>query len=314
MIFMFYLFMGTGVVLMMVGAGILRREYSPVPTFSQSKETTTSTLEKVLVQETPQPTFTPQPTPTTTKTAIPYTIELNPKDQAEMILIPAGEFIMGSDAGTDPYFWGAEGPEHTVKLDTYLIYRTEVTNAMYQACVDAKACPRPERTFSATRESYFGNPQFSNYPVIYVSWTGALSYCQWADAKLPTEAQWEKASRGNDQRLFPWGDDIPNALLAHFNAQDTTEVGMYPEGASPFGILDMAGNVLEWVNDRFQAGYYSISPPENPPGPAGTNRRVIRGGAWHHTDISALRTVARASLVENYTGNDIGFRCAVSAP
>lgn len=300
---------------MVVGLGVYYWEdFSPQFSFSRPIAEITSTILPTKIRDTPTLAFTPSPTQTFTPTPVPYTIELNPKDQAEMVLILSGEFTMGSDANTDPYFWGAEGPAHVILLDSFYIYRTEVTNAMYQACVDAKACPKPAQVFSATRDDYFQNPQYAKYPVIYVSWVGALSYCQWADAKLPTEAQWEKAARGTDGRLFPWGDNTPVFSLANFNSQDTAVTGNYPQGVSPYGVLDLAGNVLEWVNDRFQSDYYSISPYENPIGPAGTDRRVIRGGAWHHSDISALRVVARASLRESYTGNDVGFRCVVPSP
>jgi eukaryotic-like serine/threonine-protein kinase len=309
------LFTLTGCILMVAGLGVHYWEDLSLPiSFSRPTDEPTSTIQPTQPDHTPTPVITSSPTETFTPTPVPYTIELNPKDQAEMVLIAAGEFTMGSDANTDLYFWGAEGPAHAVLLDSFLIYRTEVTNAMYQVCVEAKACPRPAQVFSATRADYFQNPQYANHPVIYVSWVGALAYCQWADAKLPTEAQWEKAARGTDGRLFPWGDNTSASALANFASQDTVVTGNYPQGVSPYGVLDMAGNVLEWVNDRFQAGYYSLSPYENPIGPAGTDRRVIRGGAWHHTDLSALRVVARASLKESYTGNDIGFRCVVPSP
>lgn len=311
--YLFSSFVATGCILMAGGAVFLWRDFGSVYVINQpAREEPVNTIvapptEKIFIPS-------PSPTDTLTPTVIPYTIQINTKDNAEMVLVPSGEFTMGSDQKSDPYFWGAEGPEHTVFLDSYYIYRTEVTNAMYQECVNAKACPKPAQVFSATHADYFVNPQYSKYPVIYVSWTGALSYCQWAIAKLPTEAQWEKAARGTDGRLFPWGNDTPTSSLLSFNSRDTAEIGSFPQGVSPYGALDMAGNVLEWVNDRFQSGYYSVSPLENPIGPAGTDRRVIRGGAWHHSDISALRTVARASLKESYTGNDIGFRCVIPSP
>ena len=313
--YLFSSFILMGCILMTFGAVFLWRDFGSAYFINQpiKEEPVNTTIAP------PPPTQTlfvpsPSPTDTLTPTVIPYTITINTKDNAEMVLVSSGEFTMGSDSKTDPYFWGAEGPSHTVSLDSYYIYRTEVTNAMYQACVDVKACPKPAQILSATRDDYFVNPQYSNYPVIYVSWVGAVSYCKWVEAKLPTEAQWEKAARGADSRVFPWGNDAPTASLLNFNSGDTTEIGSFPQGVSPYGALDMAGNVLEWVNDRFQSDYYSISPLENPIGPAGTDRRVIRGGAWHHADISALRTVARASLKESYTGNDIGFRCVVPSP
>lgn len=306
--YLFTSLMVLGCILMIAGITFLWRDFGSAYFVTQPTETPVILPAETFIPPTPLPSDTPAPT------AMPFNIEINAKDNTEMVLVEAGEFLMGSDQATDSYFWGAEGPSHTVFLDSYYIYKTEVTNAMYQACVDEKACPKPSQIYSATREDYFINSQYANYPVIYVSWVGALSYCQWAGAKLPTEAQWEKAARGIDGRMFPWGNELPAPSLLNYNASDTAEVGSFPQGVSPFGALDIAGNVLEWVNDRFQSGYYDVSPLENPIGPAGGNRRVIRGGAWEHLDISALRTVARASLAESYTGNNIGFRCVIPSP
>jgi len=251
-------------------------------------------------------------------------------DGAELAFVPSGEFTMGMDPDPDPNkFWGAEAPAHRVSLDSYYIYRTEVTNAMYQACVVAKACPRPEANNSRTRENYFENPEYSNYPVILVSWIGAVSYCQWAQARLPTEAEWEKAARGDDERFFPWGNGPLAGDLANFcdqtcpaslredslndGYQDTAPVGNYPPGASPYGALDMAGNVWEWVSDYFSEGYYQVSPFENPLGPGSGSRRVVRGGSWFNPG-GGVRTVARASQRPNTALDTVGFRCVVDAP
>jgi len=229
-----------------------------------------------------------------------------------LIFIPAGEFTMGSNDNLDPYFWGAEGPQHTVLLDEYWIYQTEVTNAMYQQCVAAKQCPLPQWPRSATRDEYYPNPQFANYPVIFVSYVHAQAYCRWAEAALPTEAQWEKAARGTDLRLFPWGGNPPTNGQINFQNQDTAEVGSFPGDISPYGVLDMAGNVWEWVFDYFQPTFYSVSPEENPRGPASGTTRVIRGGAFFG-DAGAVRTVVRASLNPNETFEAVGFRCAVES-
>lgn len=299
---------------MAIGAFLIgRNAINEWPTFKPDADPTITAVAMILSASS-TPTIMSTPTSQPTETPIPYVTEINSPDQAEMVLISSGEFRMGSDANTDPYFWGAEGPRHIVYLDDYYIYRNEVTTAMYQTCVAAKACPKPSQVMSATREVYYGNPEFADFPVIYVSWVGAASYCKWAGGNLPTEAQWEKAARGTDVRLFPWGDEPPSSGTANFNARDTVQVGSFSQGISPYGAFDMSGNVLEWVFDRFQAGFYSTSPLENPVGPAGGNRRVIRGGAWHHTDASALRVVARASMNEAYTGNDIGFRCVATLP
>lgn len=237
----------------------------------------------------------------------------NQKDGAELVLIPAGEFLMGSQPERDPYFYGAESPVHTVNLRDYWIYRTEVTNAMYRKCAAVHACPKPDRISSNTRLDYFENPQYDNYPVVYVSWKDANAYCKWAGGRMPTEAEWEKAGRGIDGRLFPWGDQTPNKDLAQFNASDTAPVGSFIDGASPYGVFDMAGNVIEWVFDWFQSTYYKISPVDNPRGPATGDDRVYRGGSYHN-DAGAIRVVMRGGRRESHSNVDIGFRCVVDTP
>jgi formylglycine-generating enzyme required for sulfatase activity/uncharacterized caspase-like protein len=229
--------------------------------------------------------------------------QVSDKDGMTLLYVPAGEFTMGSDGESD------EKPPHTVYLDAFYIDQTEVTNAMYAKCVTAGACSAPSSTESRTHTSYYGNSQFDNYPVLYVSWDDANKYCAWAGGDLPTEAQWEKAARGDDARVYPWGDQTPDASRLNFNNNvgDTTEVGKYPTGASPYGALDMAGNVWEWVRDFY--GSYPSSAQRNPTGPTSGNTRVLRGGSWL---VGA--TVVRASDRGRYgPGNlvgDYGFRCA----
>lgn len=229
-------------------------------------------------------------------------------DLAQLIFIPAGSFTMGSDPDTDPYYWGAEAPPHEVYLDDYWIMRTEVTNGMYQKCENQKACPLPALYGSQTRQSYYGNPEFNDYPVILVSYVHAASYCIWVGGRLPTEAQWEKAARGDDRRLFPWGNQNPTERHMNLSLNDTVAVGSYPDGASPYGVLDMAGNVWEWAFDWFGPLYYDVSPRENPLGPASGTTRTIRGGSYGKAP-GGVRVVVRTSIKPDKTLYNLGFRC-----
>jgi formylglycine-generating enzyme required for sulfatase activity len=283
-----------------------------------------------------------EPTAVAVPTAIPEVTTVNPTQAAKggqtggeqtsagdgmvQIYIAGGKFQMG---GFDGDAQKDEHPTHTVTLSPYWIDKLEVTNGMYQLCVLAGACQAPREVKSATRGSYFANKDFADYPVIFVSWQDAANYCQWAGRRLPTEAEWELAARGNtDFRRFPWGDQSPDNSMANFDnqARDTTRVGSFPKGASPFGVLDMAGNVWEWVSDYFNAEYYNQTSEQNPTGPNGKNGapKVIRGGSWAD-GFKEVRVSNRGSAKspdltadsksEAYKGdanNRTGFRCAVS--
>jgi len=244
----------------------------------------------------------PSPTPVRTQMSL--------SDGMVMLYVPAGDFLMGSLDGEGEK---DEHPQHTVHLDDFWIDETEVTNRMYRECVDAGSCKEPARKNSYTREEYYDTPRFLDYPVIYVDWFQASRYCQWVGKRLPTEAEWEKAARSVDGRVYPWGNAEPGAEHANFYwlVGDTDRVGSYPAGASPYGALDMAGNVSEWVADWY--GEYTTSPYRtyNPQGPDSGPHRIARGGSYLFSAF-LIRSAERYWVSPYYADDDMGFRCAFS--
>ena len=249
--------------------------------------------------------------PIVTEAPIANPEEMTDAKGVSMRLVPAGEFTMGSENGSDD-----EKPIHQVYLDAYYMDKYEVTNALYEACVNAGVCDPPHKTSSYTHSSYYGNSQYDNYPVIKVDWYQAQTYCEWRGARLPTEAEWEKAARGTDRRGYPWGNESPNSNLLNYNQNvgDTTEVGKYPAGASIYGALDMAGNVWEWVADWYDSNYYASSPSLNPQGPSSGDGRVLRGGAWGNGSNFVRSAFRLGDLPSLADGSYFGFRCARSLP
>ncbi len=280
--------------------------------------TPTSTL-------TPSPTvtLTPTPPPTVTRTPAPTpTVTPTPSD---MVRVPGGEFLMGSledyngfpGLDRDPEPEPDEFPQRSVVLATFWIDRTEITNGAYRACVDAGVCPAQ----AGADPDYRNNPAFDNYPAVFIAWDDAKTYCRWAGKRLPTEAEWEKAARGEDGRIWPWGNALKDNLTAPVrranvgdsDTQGPTQVGTYLNGASPYGTLDMSGNVWEWVNDWYSPTYYQDrpDPDTSPPGPSedeSDGRKVIRGGSFDTAGIDARTADRNAVLPGPY--QNIGFRCA----
>jgi formylglycine-generating enzyme required for sulfatase activity len=228
-------------------------------------------------------------------------------DGATMVYVSAGKFWMGS-SDADKQTFDDEKPQHEVDLDAFWIDKFEVTNALYKKCVDAGNCTAPKDRTSYTHSSYYGTSQYDNYPVIYVTFDNATQYCAFAKKQLPTEAQWEKAVRGADKRIYPWGDTFDASKLnsSEGGKGDTTAVGSYSSGASPYGAMDMAGNVWEWVIDWYDANYYKNSPARNPTGPASGQTRVMRGGSWYDHSVDGR---AANRYDGNSWYNNVGFRC-----
>jgi formylglycine-generating enzyme required for sulfatase activity len=239
--------------------------------------------------------------------------QVREQDDMLMVYVPGGTFLMGteeSDPAVEPY----EVPQHSVTLDSFWMDQTEVTNAQYAGCVTAGVCSPPYQPSSATRESYHGDSQYADYPVIRVSWHDATTYCAWAGGRLPSEAEWEYAARGPEGRVNPWGDDPPDDTLLNYNRTvgDTTPVGSYARDKSWAGALDMAGNVSEWVNDWYDADYYAVSPAENPTGPDTGELKAMRGGSWFNP-VYFIRSAWRSRLGPEFQDPSVGFRCVVAA-
>lgn len=264
----------------------------------------------------PSPTPTPEPTPTPLWVSTPlpapadpgaYAPVFNPVSGMEVVFVPAGAFLMGSTPN-DSNRATNEEPQHEVYLGAFWMLKTQVTNAMFNACVAAGAC---QYSVSQTTNPNYLDALFASHPVVYVSWDAAQAYCRWTGGRLPTEAEWEKAARGPHGQRFPWGSDLARIKFANAGNEIgvTTPVGSFPYGASYYGALDMGGNVREWVSDWFDPLYYQYSPASNPQGPETGQAKVLKGAAfkdpWQYS-----RAANRLSHEPQSPGNVRGFRCA----
>lgn len=234
-------------------------------------------------------------------------------DKGCRVPVPAGEFQMGAP---DTVGGPSQHPIHAVLLDEYYIGKYEVTVAEYRACVTAAACDPPTQVGSFARPHYYDDPTYDDYPVVYVTRTYASAYCAWDGGWLPTEAQWEKAARGDQgEPLYPWGDEWYTCSRGNANwcIGETLRIGSYPDNISPYGAVDMSGNVWELVADYYSSTYYQTSPYENPTGPAKGDHQTLRGGAftwWGNPTVSVRHPAIELSA----NLFNIGFRCAYTAP
>ncbi len=227
------------------------------------------------------------------------------------VKLPAGRFVMGSTAGAKD-----EQPVHEVELGAMRLDRYEVTNRRYAACEKNGDCTPPSLLSSHLRKSYYRDPEFADYPVVFVSWQQADAFCHHAGGRLPTEAEWERAAKGAapSTRVYPWGNEAPDCSKANLGGPgscvgDTDRVGRRTAGASPFGAMDMAGNVWEWTADWYDPSYYAQSPRRSPSGPDEGRLKVMRGGCWM-SGADSLRVSCRKPELPASWAPNVGFRCA----
>ena len=239
--------------------------------------------------------------------------EITGKDGAPMVLVPAGEFWMGSDNEHSSDDWH---PRHQVSLDAFYMDKFEVTVARYAEFVGSTNRSEPKYWDQVDSRKH------GTLPVVGVDWHDAEAYCQWAGRRLPTEAEWEKAARGTDERIFPWGHEQPTERLANSGKRRLwakiyedylAPVDSYDAGKSPYGLHHMAGNVWEWTADLYDENYYSKSPARNPKGPSSGEDRVFRGGSLGSAPFN-VRSYFRTRHSPTTRIFDIGFRCAQDNP
>jgi len=254
---------------------------------------------------------------------------VNPKDGAVMVWVPAGEFLMGSSDQQinvlinknrigKPEYLHSEKPQHKIYLYGFWIYKNLVTVAQYRKFCTAKELQMPEQ---------FPGQEAGNFPIKAINWFDALEYSKWAGAMLPTEAQWEKAARGTDGRIYPWGNSWDankcvrtnitsvNGRTVSASSADFTPIGSFPEGASPYGCMDMVGAVAQWCNDWYGEKYYQHSPAQNPQGPVLGEKRVLRGkNIFESLKPASFRCISRMGYEPEEEYLEIGFRCVIIPP
>jgi formylglycine-generating enzyme required for sulfatase activity len=244
---------------------------------------------------------------------LPAIIE-NPKDGQFMILISEGEFLMGSDTTKDRQAYDAELPQHAHYLDAFYIGIYPVTNEQYKKFVDETGHRPPDKADYGTpiwKGTSFPS-EYAHHPVVCVSWDDAKAYCKWAELSLPTEAQWEKAARGIDGRIYPWGDKWDETKCRNYSNngnQTTCKIWEYPQGVSPYGIFNMSGNVWEWCEDWYEKDVYKRYAKGDVKLPASGEDRVVRGGSWgsYHYGFRCAHRSRRRTGARDYP---YGFRCA----
>ncbi len=234
-----------------------------------------------------------------------------------MVLISEGHYVMGSHKSlielnpgdlfsTDRHALGPENPAHNVEIDSFYIDTHEVSHGNYMEFVKTNKVKKP---------LFWNNPNFNNekQPVVGISWKEAQSYCTWKGGRLPTEAEWEKASRGKRSVDYPWGNDPPDSTKLNFNQEikKTTPIGSYEAGKSDYGVYDLAGNVSEWIYDWHLAEFYLFSSKRNPTGPQKGQYKVIRGGNWRN-NAKDVKMVYRNATIPSIRKKTLGFRCARS--
>lgn len=338
--------------------GILPQYFNPAPlppTSPTINSTSVLTTTSIVLPPSATPRPSVSPTKAFTQTSISLPTEITDAKGVSMQLVPEGNFTMGSNNGSPD-----EKPTQSVYLDTFYVDRYEVTNKLYADCVNAGVCSRPKQiyllgpTYSRINyvqdgiptdlheyriDQYYDSESYKNFPVVSVNWSMAKTYCEWRDARLPTEAEWEKAARGTDGRAYPWGNEFSCSSGNFFDfglghnwdytwnpgsnrgkswlvgptcdeTVGTASVGSFPSGSSPYSVDDLSGNVSEWVNSLYKPYPYNYINSESS---QGSGERVFRGGSFYSGKLPS-RSSTRQSAPENYSAADLGFRCARSTP